>query len=569
MNAIDNFGLNGRPWFGWWDSYRSPAGRPFEMVFRPPRPGGATAAAGIQAGDTADMRDQTYLGRITLLTQPILTQSIPLTIRRGSQKISISIVGSTVWEGEPIWKFISAIAPIVPGLWFLICGLLIASRRAGSRDGRTLALALLCLIPAFLPQNAPVFPNPTLTMLSGTLTFDLGLGALALVTWLASHYGNRSRARTALEAVAYAFLLFAACREAALWIGAATLRIDPVPFYWSSAASMATVIAAVLAVLLSSVAAVSSAEPLERSRAGWLLIPLPVAALGSMVTYFGPLATSWFFSLALTIAGSALLLGGALAVTYALLRRRVLDVGFVLSRTIVVTGVSLIVVTAFVLLEWMLGTVLEGASHATGLFANAALALVLGLSMRYIHGRVDSLVDSMMFRKRYEDERALRAFAKEASFITDAGALFDLAIAKVRAHTNAMGAALLVKGNGVYRNIRSYGDVPISAGENDPAILALKARHEAIDPHKYETALVGDLALPVASRGHLHGVLLFEQRASGEAYAPDEVDALAEFARGVGSAYDALAGRTEETSRTVEAIEALRTSIERRFGSLG
>jgi hypothetical protein len=565
MTAADNFGLNGRPWFGWWDSYRSPAGPAFEMVFHTPRPGGATAVAGIRAGDIADMRDQTYLGRVTLLTQPIPTERIVLIIRRGAQTLSLSILGSTVWEGEPIWKFIAAAAPIVPGVWFLICAFLIAQRRAGSRDGRTLALALLGLVPAFLPQNAPVFPNPTLTMLSGTLTLDLGLGALALVTWLGSRYGTRSRSRTVLTALAYAFLAFAAWAQAALWIGATTLRIDPVPYYWGAAGSTATVIAAVSAVLLASVAAVRSVEPLERSRAGWLLLPLPIAVLGSTVAYFGPSASSWFFSLAFTIVGTVLLLAGALAVTYALLRRRVLDVGFVLSRTLAVAGVSLVVVVAFVLLEWALGTVLQGVSHATGLFANAALALVLGLSMRYIHRRVDSLVDSMIFRKRYEDEHALRAFAKEAGFITDTVALFDLTIATLRAHTDATGAALLLNGDGTYKSVRCYGDVPTSAGENDPAILALKAWHEPVDPHRYRTALTGDLAVPVVARGQLHGVLLFEQRATGEAYAPDEIAALAQFAHGIGSAYDTLARRGDETNATVAAISAL---LERRFGPL-
>jgi hypothetical protein len=51
---------------------------------------------------------------------------------------------------------------------------------------------------------------------------------------------------------------------------------------------------------------------------------------------------------------------GALFVTFALLRRRVIDIGFVVSRTIVVAIVSLVVVVAFVLLEWVLGAVLAG-----------------------------------------------------------------------------------------------------------------------------------------------------------------------------------------------------------------
>ena len=42
----------------------------------------------------------------------------------------------------------------------------------------------------------------------------------------------------------------------------------------------------------------------------------------------------------------------------------------------------------------------------------AGLALALGLSMRFLHHRVDSFVDSVFFRKRHDNERALRRFAR-------------------------------------------------------------------------------------------------------------------------------------------------------------
>ena len=45
----------------------------------------------------------------------------------------------------------------------------------------------------------------------------------------------------------------------------------------------------------------------------------------------------------------------------------------------------------------------------------------------------------------------------------------------------------------------------------------------------------------MVARGHLIGVILLGERAGGEAYAPDEVHALEQFARGVGSALETLA----------------------------
>lgn len=184
----------------------------------------------------------------------------------------------------------------------------------------------------------------------------------------------------------------------------------------------------------------------------------------------------------------------------------VLDFEFILGRTLVVATISLIVVVAFILLEWLLGTVLSNVSHATGVAANAALALVLGLSMRYIHRRVDTFVDSVLFHKRHEDERALIDFSNPA------------------------------------------------VNENDEAILAFKTWHRAIDPHRYHTVVSGALALPMLARGRLDGILLLGERAGGEAYAPDEVEALSQFAHGVGSALDRLLEKSGDGSTDIKRL---------------
>jgi hypothetical protein len=212
----------------------------------------------------------------------------------------------------------------------------------------------------------------------------------------------------------------------------------------------------------------------------------------------------------------------------------------------------------------VLGTVLAGASHATGVIANAGLALVLGVSLSFIHKRVDETVERVMFRKRHEDERALRDFSKEAAFVTNPDALLDKTIENVRAHTDASGAALFLRRDGSYEAVRGFGEMPTAIDENDNAILALKTWHKPLDPHKYSTALQGDVALPLVARGELAGVLLCRERTSGEAYAPDEIDALATFALGVGAAYDALSGRNGYGT-VLDAIQELRADFDRRL----
>ena len=64
------------------------------------------------------------------------------------------------------------------------------------------------------------------------------------------------------------------------------------------------------------------------------------------------------------------------------------------------------------------------------------------------------------------------------------------------------------------------------------------------------------------ARGRLLGILLLGERAGGEAYAPDEVEALSQFAHGVGSALDALADRTKDGEILLRLDEIKRLLIE-------
>jgi GAF domain-containing protein len=267
---------------------------------------------------------------------------------------------------------------------------------------------------------------------------------------------------------------------------------------------------------------------------------------------------AWASFIASTIVYNLFFSLGGLAVTYAVLKRRVLDFEFVLSRTLVVAGVSAIVVVSFVLLEWLLGTALVNASHATGLVANAALALVLGLSMSFIHKRVDAFVDFVFFHKRRENEQTLRDFAKEAAFVTTPHDLLDRAIEMVHNHTDASAAAVMLDNAGRFHTVRWFGDLTADASENDPLILAMKVKHTPVDPHHYMTAISGDLALPMLARNRLLGVLLLGKRPGGEAYAPDEVAALGELAQGVGTALESLGHVDTARERDVMILDELR-----------
>jgi hypothetical protein len=561
--AVDVFGFGGTPWLGYWDGARGAAG-PF-TIRNIPRPGGALARAGVRDTDTFDLREQTLEARVRLLYQNWAEHPNDVRVTRNGAVLPITVIGTTVWGEQSAFKIPPQILATIAMTFFLACAVLVSLRRSDLREARLLAIVLLCEIGLVLAPTSIFFPDARLSLVFLVTSHAFGAASLFLLVYLASGFGVRSVWRAAVEWLSYGMAAVLFALHVATAVGIATLWFDPVPFEFSEGWDVFTA-GVLVAVLGAAVAAVGTTDSSRRPRAAWLLLPIPIALLvqATFSRVLGVQATSWFGFIVLQALASCALLLGALAVTYALLNRRVLDAGFFLSRTIVVGAVSLIVVTAFVLLEWVLGTVLAGASHATGVIANAGLALVLGVSLSFIHKRVDETVERVMFRKRHEDERALRDFSKEAAFVTNPDALLDKTIENVRAHTDASGAALFLRRDGSYEAVRGFGEMPTAIDENDNAILALKTWHKPLDPHKYSTALQGDVALPLVARGELAGVLLCRERTSGEAYAPDEIDALATFALGVGAAYDALSGRNGYGT-VLDAIQELRADFDRRL----
>ena len=538
---FDNFGLVAKPGFGYWDDIMALTDRPFVEETTQVVAGGAAARAGIRDGDRVDLREQSLYERTSIVFQPVTSKTATVVVHRGGKSFTARVHPSTVYQGDATIKIPNTALAMLAYFLALACAFVIALRRWQTREGRYLCLTLLAISAETIGPLILAVPNGTLGSLKYAILGLVVCAQALLPVAFAAKFGVRSPLRVAVEGIAIFAAALTLAGYVAATIGVLNLSIDPMTFvngmFWQTLGVAIFFIAAIAAAM-----ATAATPRVDRARAAWLLLPLPVAlAASALATVLQQFATSWVTYMSLSAISNGLLLLGAGAVTFALLKRRVLDLEFVVSRTLVVATVSLIVVSAFVLLEWLLGSAVANVSHTTGLIANGGLALALGLSLNYIHKRADVFIETLFFRKRWEDERALLDFSQEAAYVTDSGELVDRAIEAVERHTDARSGAILLDGAGAYTVARSFGNgVFASVGENDGAILALKAWHGPLDPHHHSTSMQGALAVPMLARGRLLGVLLLGERAGGEAYAPDEVAALSALAHGVGSAMDAL-----------------------------
>ncbi|HKE37009.1 MAG TPA: hypothetical protein VKB39_06235 [Candidatus Baltobacteraceae bacterium] len=540
---------------------------PFLDRFESVVPGSLADRSGIHAGDALDLRlmapEVRYWERNEFLAgAPI---RLPL-VRNGA--VSWLSVKPEPYTHVAFWT--SSQWSFAWDFWLgsalSICiGAMLMWRRPENTEVRMLALTLVLinLGENLFPINGFLTPWPKLDVALNVVAQFIFSTGVALLAGYALLFGRPvSRARRALTAIAYAV----AAVSALVWTGAAQGGTGPggllgIAGLWSGKLdlhawltvrplpSFALVVGPSLIALLSAIVAVRAANGAERTRVAWAtgaLAVLYLFGIGTIQSYFTTniVLYYWILNTAWIIA--------PLGLVYALLNRRLLDVGFALNRAAVFTGVSLFVVGAFTLVEWALGGWLHSAGRVANVVVSAAIALGLGLSLHQIHARVDRVVDNVFFRKRHEDERALKRFAREVSFITDPDVVVARAIEVLVRHADAASVTFaLYDGAGYYGNV----------GENDAALVALRASHEVVDLHLVDSALKGEFAYPLSCRGRLVGALVLGPKTSCEPYAPDESAAIAQIGHGVGVALDLLGARAiredGEILVSLRSLEAL------------
>lgn len=230
--------------------------------------------------------------------------------------------------------------------------------------------------------------------------------------------------------------------------------------------------------------------------------------------------------------------------SYAILRHRVIDVGFAINRAIVYTAMTTIVVIAFALLSGAIERMAVG--PGAGIALQVAVALGLALSFNALQKRVETAIDRVFFRRKHRAQAELARAADEAPFITQAETLVQRTVEIVRTELGAAGAAIyLAEGGSGYKRVIATGDGFVeSVQADDPAFVRLRTYLTDIDLVDVESAL-GDSGciFPLAAHGVLMGAVVCGGRKSDEAYDPDERAAVRSLAARVSVALEGLRSR--------------------------
>jgi hypothetical protein len=490
-------------------------------------PGSPAAAGGIRPGDRVRIVPTAENMIVNVVTEPGDTE----TIEDGSHTLTLRAAA------RPNGPLALAVIIYLAHLAFLAMALLVAWRRPDDPAARALAIFLACFGFAVGSDLGIFHPLGLRLFMVFLVQSALYVGTVAALAFACRFptlptRGVRATINRWILPIAAIGVIVGCVQMLRIVNPAATQGyrgLLPVPFVVCYLA----VALAIIGVFWNSYRTSSGAD---RVRLRWVLLTFAVGFSGLLVFFVGVLLQG----------NSDVLQYGALTVfvipfglAYAILRHRMLDIGFVINRAVVYAAVSLIVVVTFIIFEWLVSHVVEANSRASDILQLAA-ALVLGLSIRPIHNRVDRWVDDLFFRERHAAEAAVRKFAHEALLITEQSDLIAKTVEVAQRNMHLLGCAFYTARDGRYVPLQSTFPLGPSVSENDYAVLGMRTWHTPLELQGVETQLPGELALPMTVRGRLAGFLLCGEKSSHEAIAPDEREALALLARDAGIALDSL-----------------------------
>jgi hypothetical protein len=279
----------------------------------------------------------------------------------------------------------------------------------------------------------------------------------------------------------------------------------------------------------------------DRLRFAFMLaaIGLLAASIGAVAGAIILTGNDWSLTNPLVAAYIVGAIAGAAVFAYAVLRHRVIDLGFALNRTLVYGVVSAVLLAAFGLIEWAVNHFVPIEGREKDALIDAAVAVGVFLTFHRVRDGAEHLVERLFFRRWQKAEAALRRFVREATFFAEAPALTQALVRALSEYAEGAPAAVyLAEGSGY---ARAAGDVPgvtaRLAADLDP-LVGLRADPKPVQLH--DDALKAALIAPMVYRNEVAGLVVLGPKPSGFDYRPDEVELIGWATRQAGLDLHAL-----------------------------
>jgi hypothetical protein len=288
----------------------------------------------------------------------------------------------------------------------------------------------------------------------------------------------------------------------------------------------------------------------QRERLRWLFVGLASGVVCLAIT-IGGLSSGISDSAYVTVSLIADLFAAAafVIIAYAILRQRVIDVGFAINRAIVYAVLTGLMLVGFGVVEWFVDHVLEFEERKKSVLIDGALALGVFLLFHRLQHWISHTVEHVFFRSWHVRAAALDRFLETSEHFTDPEALCKALLDALDAYTESVGSALHGR-DSQGRFVLVHATLPGAApalGANDSIVVKLKAA--PTKPLLIESPAernVENWAFPLARRGELVGFVRLGEKRSRDVYRPDQIERVSRTVRQVG--FDLYALRLERAA---------------------
>ena len=285
----------------------------------------------------------------------------------------------------------------------------------------------------------------------------------------------------------------------------------------------------------------------DRLRIRWVLWSTALLLGSSLMMFAAPRAWNPVVTQVVNVLQGIALLG----YLYAVLRTRLIDVGFVIDRALVFGLLTALVFATFSILDQTLHQF--AVSDRIGWALQAFAALVLAVVLSPLHRRLESWIEQAFFRSQRLALIALERFARECPFVEREAHLLEMAIERLKMQCAAV-AVYERAGSSYRRHAASDESWPAVIDADDPVFVAMRASHEPVALAAQANRIGAEgLALPMTVAESLLGALVCRPR-DGEQFAPEIRAALATVAHHLGMALTGL--RHREHARLVADVAA-------------
>ena len=531
-------------------------------------PGSPADRAGMQLGDRVDERNtppqfRPYVAQGTIVWAA--GQRVSFALLHGGVRRMVTLVAAP--QDASVLRKVFWVVNFIAAVGFLAIGAALVLLRPGAMTWGFLFYSL-----AFAPGSWTSFwgsPPPGNYIASLLFTViqvagEIGLLGFALLFAAPPQVGWR---RNALRFLPWLFVLLLAYWSwtfvQGYWLGGPPAEV----LFRIQLGLNAAVSLCALGLFIDSYV---RTHGVERQRTRWVIAGFGVSLAATYLAY----VFEFYTAVPGVVVGLLFLCNVIVPVTigYAVIRHRIIDVSFVVSRALVYATLTTMLVVLFSLIDWLFSGYLQLTGLST--VAEVGAAVAVGIWFNALHRRVDGFIDATFFRRRHAAERQLARDAAALHYAASQNAIATALVAEpVRCLSLASAALFRADGQGRYVREASEGwsatDASRLADADEHFLAQLKAENGPLSLDEAPLRTAGlplgtahpALALPIISRGELLAVALYGPHLHGEMLDPDEIKCIGALAPGAAAAYDHLA--VESMQKKMDAMQRQLDALQR------